>query len=62
MTGALDDLFDDARAAAGWRQPTQGEHVCGRCRGAACYGLGTAWFCPRCAPADFLPKDRSDQR
>lgn len=55
---ALDELLDDAQAAAGWRQPTKGEHACTRCKGAAVYGYGASWFCRACRPAGFLPKDR----
>lgn len=43
---------------AGWRAPTRGEHACGRCGGAAGFGLGEQWFCRACAPADFLPAGR----
>ncbi|MBS0363695.1 MAG: hypothetical protein JSR98_20155 [Proteobacteria bacterium] len=41
------------------RAPTIGEHVCGPCGAAACYGLGEAWFCPVCVPAGFLPGTRA---
>ncbi|MEW5687210.1 MAG: hypothetical protein AB1942_20030 [Pseudomonadota bacterium] len=56
------DLFAPQPAGLAWRAPTEGEHVCAGCQGAACYGLGSTWFCPRCAPADFLPATRGERR
>lgn len=56
---AAGPLFDEApETDPAWRAPTKGEHVCRGCGAAACYGLGAAWLCPRCIPADFLPRNR----
>lgn len=50
------DLFVAQRPS--WRAPTRGEHVCVGCKGAANLGLGQAWYCRACAPADFFPHNR----
>lgn len=42
---------------AGWRPVTDAkrEQACRTCAGAASCGLGEAWYCVACAPADFWP-------
>lgn len=59
MTPAAPSLFAQEEAAPRRRQPTQGEHVCQVCKGAACYGLASSWFCMDHVPQGFLPKDRA---